>query len=409
MQPTDLHAKSFHSYPPMARQLATTHLQTLRQVQLSLLPVLLQEIRRYDWSFPAEQKEIARQLDYLHGLQPGPMKEQMAPFAAIQVPQPMAAMDWVNKPEAFMEQLTAMLWSTHQIDAYTRAAKAFQSSLDHARPLSPPAGPRWVVVVVGQGVAQTSLPLFQKLRPSGVLFTAVNPVGGLDTILDHLQARARQYPQTYDHWYIDGGIPQPDHGVQQGIVRTSYSQVVPAVMQELHSIRDYVSTHAKASPITAEDIRSHIMALTPQQLDLHGTTADAPLRHFEVSVITGGAGAQIFSTTFVQWAAREALSRAQPLTLVCRYAPRQQRASMEQMLNRDPLKQTTDPEGSPVDADMGAYYTWLNLQRLSGAQESRFLAWFEGHATALAIAPTLPKGVVSEKQTSLDHVLAWMS
>jgi len=34
---------------------------------------------------------------------------------------------------------------------------------------------------------------------------------------------------------------------------------------------------------------------------------------------------------------------------------------------------------------MGAYYNWLNQQRLSGAAKSSFIAWFEGHETAIAI------------------------
>ena len=36
---------------------------------------------------------------------------------------------------------------------------------------------------------------------------------------------------------------------------------------------------------------------------------------------------------------------------------------------------------------MGAYYTWLNQQRLSGASQAAFLAWFEDHEEAVAIGP----------------------
>ena len=50
---------------------------------------------------------------------------------------------------------------------------------------------------------------------------------------------------------------------------------------------------------------------------------------------------------------------------------------MEQLLARDPLQRPQDPEGSLVDADMGAYYTWINQSRLAGADWSRFLVWFE--------------------------------
>ncbi len=39
------------------------------------------------------------------------------------------------------------------------------------------------------------------------------------------------------------------------------------------------------------------------------------LNRFQLSLLTEGSGTQVFATTFVQWAAREALRRAQPLTV----------------------------------------------------------------------------------------------
>ena len=66
---------------------------------------------------------------------------------------------------------------------------------------------------------------------------------------------------------------------------------------------------------------------------------------------------------------------------------------MEQLLDRDPLQQPRDAEGSLIDADMGAYYTWINQSRLPGADQSRFLVWFEDQHLASAIPPTLPKAL----------------
>jgi len=126
-------------------------------------------------------------------------------------------------------------------------------------------------------------------------------------------------------------------------------------------------------------------------------------------VLTEGAGTQVFSTTFVQWTAREAMRRAQPLTLLARFAPRQRMAPMNELLQRNPLTQETDPEGSLVDADMGAFYTWINQQRLPGQDESRFLAWYEGHNIAVAIAPGLAKETVSNGPATLGKILEWMS
>jgi hypothetical protein len=65
-----------------------------------------------------------------------------------------------------------------------------------------------------------------------------------------------------------------------------------------------------------------------------------------------------------------------------------------------------DPVGSLVDADMGAYYNWLNQQRLPGPNQSSFLVWFEGHSQALTIGPATPRGTTSTSATDLSQLLA---
>jgi hypothetical protein len=150
-------------------------------------------------------------------------------------------------------------------------------------------------------------------------------------------------------------------------------------------------------------------ALSPADLGPYGSADDAALRYFNAKILTEGAGAQIFSTTFVQWAVREAMRRAQPVTMFVRFASRQRAAPMNELLRRNPLTQPTDPEGSLIDADMGAYYTWINQGRLVGADQARFLAWFEDHQLAVVIAPDVPRGTTSDTPTNLSKILEWMS
>ena len=120
-----------------------------------------------------------------------------------------------------------------------------------------------------------------------------------------------------------------------------------------------------------------------------------------MSILTEGSGTQIYSTPFVQWAAREALRPAQPLTLFVRFTPRQRERPMQELLLEASGDPVMDPEGSLVDADMGAYYTWLNAKRLSGADRMHFVAWFEGHAQAIAVGPSMPQGLRQRSQCLL--------
>ena len=133
------------------------------------------------------------------------------------------------------------------------------------------------------------------------------------------------------------------------------------------------------------------------------------LDRFQVKLLTEGSGTQIFSTTFAQWAAREALRRAQPLTLLVRFAPRQRQKPMNELLSGSQGEAELDPAGSLVDADMGAYYNWINQQRLPGAEQSSFLVWFENHSEALVIAPSMPRGTESTAAADLHDLLSWMS
>jgi hypothetical protein len=82
---------------------------------------------------------------------------------------------------------------------------------------------------------------------------------------------------------------------------------------------------------------------------------------------------------------------------------------MEQLLARDPMQQPQDPEGSLIDADMGAYYTWINQSRLPGSEQSRFLVWFEDRSLACAISPTLPRGTTAPNPIEMQDVLKQMS
>jgi hypothetical protein len=105
-------------------------------------------------------------------------------------------------------------------------------------------------------------------------------------------------------------------------------------------------------------------------------------------------------------AAREALRRAQPLTIFTRFAPRQREKQMNELLAERQRQPDLDPRGSLIDADMGAYYTWLNQQRLSGAEKSAFLAWFEDHEEAVAVGPSFEGGKRSDGAIELGELVA---
>lgn len=79
---------------------------------------------------------------------------------------------------------------------------------------------------------------------------------------------------------------------------------------------------------------------------------------------------------------------------------------MNELLSSTDVHVELDPAGSLVDGDMAAWYHWLNQQRLSGADHSIFLVWFETQQQALVIAPSLPRRVESDSAVDLRGLLA---
>lgn len=403
MLPQDLKPESFRLYPPQARSLLVGHLETLRQLPLILAPILLREAIVYDMRFPMERQELEEQLAYLGGLSTQQRDLVLGSFSKFSLSKEVEKIDWINEPNLFVQELTAHLWATHQMDNFHEAAEAYGRAWRQGKSTAAAAEiTRLGVVLVGQGVSSSDYPLFRKLRPQGTFFTGVSPQGGVETLLQAVSARAAAHPVPYGHWYIDGGKKE---AAGPGVTTISYEELTPVRQGLLDRMQRFIQS-GSAGP---EALRTMLAQMKPQELGLPAEGDAAVLSYFQMTLLTEGSGTQIFSTTFAQWAAREALRRAQPSTMLVRFAPRQRQQPMNELLSGTHSVAELDPEGSLIDADMGAYYTWLNQQRLPGAERAVFLAWFEGHNQALAIGPSLPRGTVSSTPTDLKHILGWIT
>lgn len=400
MLPSQLTAESFSAYPPQARQLAISHLDRLQRLPLAFLPLLLRELIACDYKFPLERRDLDRQLKYLASLSPAQFQLSLEAFSKLSLNADLEKTDWLNNPAIFTEQLTAHLWTTHQIDAFRAAAILYVDQATAAFPDDPPATHRLGIAVIGQGVKSTDYRLFRKLRAQGTYFTGVKAERGAALLLDAVAKRAAQHPEPYSHWYIDGG-----GGPQiAGVSCVSYAALSPARA----ALQARMQKTYEASVFDPEAFRTMLAQTKPAEIGLDAGT-DAALNRYQLSVLTEGSGTQVFSTTFVQWAVREALRRAQPLTLLARFAPRQREQQMNELLVETTRKPDLDPQGSLVDADMGAYYHWLNQQRLPGATEARFFAWFEDHSEAVAIGPGFEAGKTSAAPIPLPEIITRLS
>lgn len=285
------------------------------------------------------------------------------------------------------------------MDAFRKAAKEYGDRLQASASLDQPVIPRLGIAIIGQGLDAYDGQLFRNLREHGTYFSHINPENGIQQLMETLAMRAQAYPIPYAHWYVEGG-QVVEHSPM--LTHVSYQALEPKRLLLLNKMQAEI----KRPGMGPEELRINLAALRPADIgfDSH---EDAVLGHFQLKLLTEGSGTQVFSTTFAQWAAREALRRAQPLTLLVRFGPRQGHRPMNELLSSTNSHLQLDLVGSLIDADMGAYYNWINQQRLPGAERSSFIAWFESGSRAVALGPSFARGATSGSTATLEELVSW--
>jgi len=401
MLPSQITAESFASYPPEAHALAVRNVGVIRELPLVFAALLLRETSTYDWRFPAERRLVDRQFTFLQSVAPEDRVRLLSGFATIRLPRNLEKINWIASPQTFLDGLTSNLWATAQVGALRQAADRYEAAWRRAVPEVPPAVPRLYIVAFRRDVRAANYTLFRRLRPEGVFFPTVTGTDGWPMLLQAAAVRAARHPQEFAHWYVDGDSPDP--AADRRLTRVSWADagtIREAVLKRIQTVIN--SGHGGP-----EQMRTLMAEATPENLHLRSGSANEVLERFKISVLADGSGTQIFSTTFVQWTAREALRRAEPITLLLRFTPRQQQLPMNELLTAGSDRNGPDPAGSLMDADMGAFYTWIDQQRLSGADRSCFLVWSEAAGQAVAVGPSMPRGSVAGNTPNMRQILSY--
>jgi len=164
--------------------------------------------------------------------------------------------------------------------------------------------------LAGVSANNTSL---SKIAAHGAFYTKVDPGMVLEVLLELAAQRAKAHPVPYAHWYIDGG---KEVAHDPSLTSVSYAALEPLATSCWRKYRNRAILG-----MGPENLRTRWLRCgRPTSARPNGRSSAVA---FDLKVLTEGSGTQIFSTTFAQWAAREALRRAQPLTLVVRFASRQ--------------------------------------------------------------------------------------
>jgi len=397
MTPADLKEDSFKNYPSAARSFAVQHLALLRQFPLAVCPSFLVQVASLDTRFPRERETLEWQFHSLETLTDKQRNELFSPLHSLRLPDDMARMNWVDNSAVFVEKLAAVLWSSGQINVFHAASR----TLFDAMPSPADNTDRLLLIVLGRD-ADTSRPsLMKKLARKGLRLEAVDKTSAQEQILNALTERAKSSPQSYAHWYVDGGSPWMMSA--ENVVQTSYPGLSPLRMYVLDRMRAVLRNGQSG----AEMMRSVMAESTTGAMQNGRVSTNPVLQRFYAELFTEGSGTQVFSTSFVQWAGRELARRAQPATVLLRYAPRQHHRGLNEMVE-DPSSSKMDPQGSLVDAEMNAFYNWIAMNRITSPGRLTTLAWAEGSSRAVLIGPKTQPNTLSKTPITIAQALRAM-
>ena len=399
MTPEQLQPQSFDAYTPAARAFAVKYLPLLRQLPLTVCPSFLAQIALLDTRFPAEAQDLEFQCAHLTAMDAAQRSSLLAPLRAIHLPADLEVLDWVAKPQAFVERLSAALWADGQIDRFHAASRVLLAAV---QPQSD-AADRLLLVALGAG-ANTSAPrLMRKLAKRGLRLEQLDATSAQAQILSTLRQRATSHPEPYAHWYVDGGDPWQHDTLPAGVTHTFYGALQPLREHVLQRMRATVRDEQS----NAEDMRTRLAAAAPSNLGGEVVSKDPVLQFFYTQLFTQGSGTQIFSTSFVQWAGRELARRAKPHTLLLRYGARQRYRGLNDMFDQ-PAEHQVDVQGSLADAEMDAFYNWIEMERISSPGRLTTLVWAEGSSRAVLISSLTKPNTVSKQPITVARALAAM-
>ena len=422
-----------------AAALARGHNEALARLPATIQAFVLVELRKWPTLFAAEQRYQLALLEHLSALPAADLQQSVAGIARVEAE---SGCDRLlrDDPARFQDDAQALLRKQKLVQAWRGEVDTFFQQINPALEpqLYPADAPRRLVVqLYGSGIAIDRSKLWSRFKGTGVrvplklegtqeaaaflaaLFGARSETRQEPALLASMRASGQLTP--LDTWMVESH--QGLHDVcRAGSVPASSSTAVTGLSYDL--LREYreelmralygkVLTGVESPQAFAAYARSLKVAPSPAALLYSADIVQAFVR----DVFLTGNGTLFVNNTFVEWAAVQALRRAQPRMLVTRFGVRHKFRPFSSMLlfsqprasDQSPLIE--DPAGSFVDVEQLSYYVWLNAEK-GQAYRKRTLYLFlaEGVDELLAIRPDVPgKGEREPQSATLADVCATMA
>jgi hypothetical protein len=368
-------------------------------------PSLNDQLAQWDLLFPAEQRQLRAQNDWLTRLPAREFEQLFQPIMELEAKMDLPRWDPGTRGLSITDS-GILARSPYYPKWRTEAEQVFakiDTGVGPAGALRPV--PRLVASILPAGLPASSDPLWPALASQGTWVPLEKPFGAsLGTLVAALLARKRPagLEDVESTWIFEcdsrftEAASAPDETVLSWAaletVRSEFLKRFNAVQRDLKSV------DATSDELKRRDIGRGVPAAIARE---------PRVREFARGVLLSGNGSLVFPNSFVQWGASEALRRAQPQVLMARLGMRQKLKPFSSLVlfedqqRSNPTPDADDAPGSLVDALMLAEYVYLAAQRVT-AYQARTLTLLTGEdldrVLLIGAKPPMPSGRLSPER-----------
>jgi hypothetical protein len=417
-----------------AATLAREHGEVLARLPATVHAFILVELQKWPLLFGPEQRYQRALLEHLSSLARRGLDQAVAGIGRIEADAGANRLGERN-PARFQDDAQALLRKRGLSVAWRKEVDELFQKIDPAleRQLYPPDAPRRLVVqIYGSGIAVQREKLWSRFTGGG-LRVPLNLEGtnGTEQFLLELfgtREHGRIAPALlagaiesapFETWLIESHealhalCDAKGGGTSTGsLTGLSYDRLRPYRDDLTRALNRKIQSGVESPQAFAAYARS-LQIVPPAGTLLY--SADVLLAFVRDVLLTGN-GTLVMNNTFVEWAAVQALRRAQPRILVTRFGVRDRLKPFSSMVlfsqprasDRIPIAQ--DPIGSFVDVEQLSYYVWLNAEK-NPAYRNKTLYIFlaEGVDEMLAIRSDVPATPSRLAPARLSDVCATMA
>lgn len=341
--------------------------ELLAKLPRTFVPALNEQMRNLDSLFPAEQRSIGEQVDWLARLPDARFRELFEPLKALEAKMDLPAWD-VNTERLTIRDTGILVRSPYYPQWRSDVADIFQkieAGVNSERK-TPPAN-RLVLCVLPGGLPLRSealwprlekqgrwigieKPFGQMLEPFAVAVASRRPAAGLEPI-ERTWALEYRSQLSGAQAFAPASVLSFD---ALGPVRREFLLRLNTIHKDLRS----------ADAVLEDLHRMDIHKLLPV-----GVEQEARTREFIRNLFLSGNGSMLFGNSFVQWGAAEVIRRAQPQALLCCFGIRPKLKPFSSVVlfedqNRaNPVADEPDPEGSLADTRLLTEYVYLSASQ----------------------------------------------